>query len=170
MASGFVATKRFFWVLFLFLSVAGLNAGIIRGRWEKVDTLSSGTLVIVETKSAGRFSTAFRISDDSSITFSADGQEQKFPKTEIQKISLQARKPDSSWDGVLYGAVIGGASGAAFGAIAAGGPSKGPWQIDILSRGDVAAICAVLGAGIGGLTGFIVDKTHDANEVLYEAP
>jgi hypothetical protein len=169
MVSDSCATKRFFSILFLFLSVPGLNAGVIRGRWEKVDTLSSGTLVIVQTKSAGTLSTAFKISDDSSITFLTNGQEQKFPKTEIRKVSLQATKRDSAWDGVLYGAAIGGGSGAAFGAIA-GGPSKGPWTINILSRGETAAICSVLGAGIGSLTGFIVDKTHQSNEVLYEAP
>ncbi len=158
------------WCSLLLLScLTNLDGAVVKGRWAKIDALANGTLVKVSTRSGEEFSAVFRSADALSLIFAVDDREKTMPKSEIRRVVLEEEKEDPTWDGLVWGAAIGGGAGAAVGAIGAGNDNDQPWQFGLVSRGEGAAIGGILGAGVGALLGFVLDKTHEQPEVLYEA-
>ncbi len=148
--------------LVVFLTTS-LQAGVIPGRWEKLDSQPPGKQIIVTLKIGDRLECDFQSSgpDDLTVT-DQSGTERKVPKSEVQTI-ISAEK---TGDSVLNGTLIGAGAGAAISLIPimlAAIQSDGGWDVETMGIfGAAIGVGAGMGAGI--------DALHRRPEVLYQAP
>ena len=144
------------------LATATLEAGVIPGRWEKVEALEEGTRIVVEIKSGDRLEGAFkRVSPQELTIIDPGGSDRQVPKTTVAKIVTAEKVKDGLTNGMLIGMGVG--TGVAVGAVA-------------LATGGVSEECIVCGlvifvgfAGGWGM-GAAIDAIHQGPEVLYQAP
>ena len=144
------------------LATATLEAGVIPGRWEKVDGLQEGTRIVVEIKSGDRLEGAFKGSSPQELTVTDPaGSDRQVPKTAVAKIVTAEKVKDGLTNGMLIGMGVG--TGVAVGAVA-------------LATGGVSEECIVCGLAIcagfagGWGIGAAIDAIHQGPEVLYQAP
>ena len=144
------------------LATATLEAGVIPGRWEKVDGLQEGTRIVVEIKSGDRLEGAFkRVSPQELTVIDPGGSDRQVPKTAVAKIVTAEKVKDGLTNGMLIGMGVG--TGVAVGAVA-------------LATGGVSEECIVCGLAIfvgfagGWGMGAAIDAIHQGPEVLYQAP
>ena len=145
-------------ITLLLLLTTFLQAGVIPGRWEKLDSQPPGKEIIVTLKIGDRMECDFKSSgpDDLTVTDSS-GRERKIVKSEVHKIERTGHN-DSLGDGTLIGA----GSGSLIGLI----PS-----LICFSGGDPRCfVYTVLGAGAGAGLGAGIDALYRGHEVLYQAP
>lgn len=165
-----MSTKSFFTVLAaLLLVTVPVQAGAIPGRWELVDSLESGTPIIIRLKAGERMECSFRESSQKAITYIDDsGNERTVPKNEIQKIESSEKTGDSLKNGIGYGALIGAGSAIlALTAYAKSVTASGP-IIDSETAGIFLG-AGLVGAGIGALAGLGVDASIKGRKVLYQS-
>ena len=95
------------------LLITSLQAGVVPGRWEKLDSQPPGKQIIVTLKIGDRMECTFKSSgpDDLTVT-DPSGTERKVPKSEVQTIVSAEKTGDSLLNGLLIGLGIGAASGA----------------------------------------------------------
>ncbi len=144
-------------LLFVFQAPSILEASVIPGRWEKLESQPVGTGVEVTLKSGLRYRAFLKSVGGSSLTITdpATG-ELTLPKSEIERVSTIASVNDPMVDGTIIGAaVVGGL--AALGASQADG-----------SAGSKAGGVAFYG-GIGALVGYFIDRSATRPKVLYKA-
>ncbi len=144
------------------LATATLEAGVIPGRWEKVEGLQEGTRIVVEIKSGDRLEGAFkRVSPQELTVIDSGGSDRQVPKTAVAKIVTAEKVKDGLTNGMLIGMGVG--TGVAVGAVA-------------LATGGVSEECIVCGLAIfvgfagGWGMGAAIDAIHQGPEVLYQAP
>lgn len=146
-------------IALMLLSTGFLPAGVIPGRWEKVDALSSGKPISVTLKPGDRLMVRFKSATPDSLTVvDPSGHELTLPKSQVQLIT---RDDDGVTDGTLTGMAAGFAAGAAFGAFIGRAFENTLGGIGIFGG---------ISAGIGALVGYSVDRSHKESEVLYLAP
>lgn len=167
--SGRSATTIAAATLFL-LFMGSAMAGVIPGRWEKVDRLPPGAAIVVETSTQGIMAAVFESSDEIGLTLRVQDHSLMIPKSEILKVSMAEASRKSGGKGALKGAVIGGASVALLGALAASSDDCRRDFGPCFDPGKVAAMGAALGGGGGALIGFAIAKSRKSAEVLYRAP
>ena len=152
-------TQSFISVITLLLLVTtSLQAGVIPGRWEKLDSQPPGKQIIVTLKTGDRMEWDFKSSgpDDLTVT-DPGGTERRVAKSEVQKI-LSAEKTflgDSLLNGTLIGAAVCGTLFLIPLIFSSG-------DADVGAGGAWIGFCAGMGAGI--------DALHKGTEVLYQAP
>ncbi len=155
--------------LFILISSSLLNAQVVPGRWEKVDSLRSGERIVVTLKAGGlgRFSLKESDADDVTVVTST-GRELKIAKTEVR--SIVGEKTVIGLDGTLKGAVAGFAVGALIAGIILGAIANNEGGWSSTTTAHVLGYGAA-GAGIGAAVGFGVDisQKHRRTEVLYRA-
>ncbi len=155
--------------LFILISSSLLNAAVVPGRWEKVDSLRSGERIVVTLKAGGlgRFSLKESDADDVTVVTST-GRELKIAKTEVR--SIVGEKTVIGLDGTLKGAVAGFAVGALIAGIILGAIANNEGGWSSTTTAHVLGYGAA-GAGIGAAVGFGVDisQKHRRTEVLYRA-
>ena len=148
-------------MLLVFLSIFSLQAGVIPGRWEKLDGQPSGTRMLVDLNSGERMDCVLKSSGPLGLTLTDQtGAERIFPKSEIRKIVSASRVVrDNVLKGTLIGAIAGGLAALPLAAII------------VNETGQKKATLAVLGyAGIGAGIGGAVDWVIKEREVLYRTP
>ena len=146
-----------------FLTISSLTAGVVPGRWEKVDSLIEGTGIIVKMDGGDRIEGEFFSSDAQSITIQTFEQvERDLPKAGVKKIqTIEKTGHNKIWDGALIGAGIGaGAMAITFTA-----SGRRNWNYK-----EAAAAGLLLSAGIGAGIGLGIDAAVGARETLYLAP
>ena len=136
------------------LSIPGRGQGI-PGRWEKVEALSTPT-IIVELKNGNRIAGKFDGLSPSELSLITHSAQAKIPRADIERITT--RGPDPLAKGTLIGAGIGLAA-----VVAAGG-----WGGEDL--GAYASGISLIGTGIGALAGLGIDAIDRKEVVLYQAP
>jgi hypothetical protein len=144
----------------LTLITSTMWAGVIPGRWEKVDGLTSGTEITVKLQAGDRIDCAFKSSGpEDLILIELGGSERRIPKFEVLKITRREKYDDFVGDG----AVIGLGVGATFGLVVA--------AIAYADCGHAAyfAVGPLVYGGIGAGIGVVADALHKGNEVLYKA-
>jgi uncharacterized protein YcfJ len=138
-----------------FLAISSLTAAVVPGRWEKVESLSEGTALIVELNSGDRLQGALAEVNELEIVLLTVSDELRLLKTTVVKVTRMEKVNDRAWDGAAGGAFIGAVIGGAGAATA---------------EGSSVAANAAVGAAIGGLIGFALDKVVKKTDVLYVAP
>ncbi len=150
-----------------------LQAGVIPGRWEKVDAQTPGTGLTVIMKSGDRFDCAFKELQMDTLVVETSSGERRIPKVDIQRLETSELVSDPVKDGTLKGVVIGAVVVGVFGGLvgAADRSIGGGTGDQIQGALVVGAIGAGIGAGAGAAIGFTVDYAvkHKRPEVLYVA-
>ena len=148
--------------LLVLFSSSLLNAQVIPGRWEKVDSLPPGQQIIVTLKAGDRMECAFKGADSTKLTVTRGGSELAIPKADVATIVQQ--KPRSKKQS-LIGAAVGAGAGA-------GGVAAFICSVDCIWDKDeigIVILFSLIGAGAGAIVGYYTtDKPPD--EVLYQAP
>ena len=145
------------------LTGPSMLAGVVPGRWEKVDALRKGTLITVLLESGDRLEGEFRGSDSAALFLDVDGKQIPIPRSGVQKVVRSTPEKDSPWNGAAIGSAVGLGAGIATGlAWAAAQSEEGEQGVGIL-------VFAPIGAGIGLLTGYMIDENRTRQEVLYSA-
>jgi len=106
------------------------------------------------------------VTHDTVIVIEEGGGQRSVTKVSIHRVGTT--QIDSTGNGTLIGLGIGGAAGSISGAFFATALSETPTASDYLGG---ALICGAIGAGIGAVIGYKVDKAsdHKRPEVLYVA-
>jgi hypothetical protein len=128
-----------------------------------VESLKTGTEIIVKLKAGDRLEGSFNGMEDDYINFSdTRGRELKLPKADVRKIETATRIPDRLRNGTLIGLAVGVGAGVIAAAAAnslSGGETKNPLE------GLLILTCA----GLGTIVGVSVDATIKSHEVIYQA-
>ena len=157
---------RIFLTLAVFAALipASPQAGVVPGRWEKIDRLPSGQQIIVTLNSLDRIEGKFKNSGPDSLTLTdPSGVEKKVAKSEVRKIVSGARVKDSLNDGALIGMGVGLGVALALLAAAASGDDS-----EVLTSAKWGAPLLGIGAGLG--VGIAIDASQKRAEVLYQSP
>jgi len=154
----------------ILMGAAAARAEVILGRWEKVEALAPGSVVIVTIQGGERLEASFgSIGPDDIIFIEPSGTERRLPRIAIQKIESAAVVRDRLRNGTLWGLAAGAAAGilgiVAFGESATEGPVA--WG-DEDGPGYLAS-GALVGGGVGAALGAIIDASVKHHEVLYKA-
>ena len=145
----------------LVIAATSLNAGVVPGRWEKLDRLEPGSKIILTSKAGDRIRYTFKGSDSTSLTVRPrGGGELVIPKSHVTKIVQQnSRSSKPAW----IGAGIGAAAGAALGIAAKTDETA-------FAKPEIAAVTlGVLGTVVGYTVGYLCTE-NPPDALLYEAP
>jgi len=149
--------------LFILISSGLLNAQVVPGRWEKLDSQPTGKQIIVNLKAGDRLEGALKESGADDLTvITSTGRELNIAKSEVREIESQEKIKDSLLNGALIGAGVG--LGIALAGLAAAASGEG----EVLSSAKVFAPLLGVGAGLG--VGMAIDASQQRTEVLYQAP
>ena len=144
------------------LVTISLQGAVVPGRWEKVDALEKGTGVLVTMNSGDRLRGVFQASDGEDLFITdIDGQEKQIPKAQVTKVVRPSVKEDTPWNGAKVGAAVGFAAGVVVG-LKMGNYWGNEEAVGI-------AIFGPIGAAVGLLTGYAIDKARPGEDVLYKA-
>lgn len=134
----------------------------VPGRWEKVDMLPSGKLIVLTLKFSDQIAGTFKKSDaDTLVVADPSGKERRIPKSEVRKIVSGEQIRDSLSNGALIGMGVG--VGVALALLAAAAFSEG----EVLPSAKWGA--PLLGIGVGLGAGLVIDASQERTEVLYQA-
>ncbi len=146
---------------------SSLQAGVIPGRWEKVDELKPGSSITVTLKTGDTLHGKFAGSAADSIRITVDDVERELPKSAVSSVALLQHgwsRQKKAGVAALIGFPVGFAIGYA------AGPYIG--DDDSMPSGERAKAGAAIGAIIGGTAAAIAavrgEKTSET--VLYAAP
>ncbi len=139
------------------LFVATAWAGVVPGKWEKVQAEKPGTEMIISLTAGDQIRGAYQEVRVDEILITVDGMQRALPKPGIAKITTGERRMDPLWQGPLIGFAIGAAIGVAFAA-------SDPW-----SR-QKPALWILLPSALGAALGLGVDAAIQTRITLYKAP
>jgi len=141
------------------ITATSLSAGVVPGRWEKLDGLDPGSKIVLTSKAGDSMRYTFKSSDSSSLTVKARvSRELVIPKSHVAKIVQQNSRSSKP---ALIGAAIGGGTGVAMGVgVRSDEYPNAKWE-------GAAVILGLIGAAIGATIGYcLTDNPPDA--VLYQ--
>ena len=146
---------------FVFANFTLIQADVVPGRWEKVDSQVAGTPLVFILKSGERIGGVFKKSEADSLTVAEAGvSERRILKADIGRVESSQRVTSVKHD-TLVGMVCGFAPAAVFGVLI--GRAFENTTAGVVLFGGI-------GAGIGAAVGYAVGKaTQERIEVLYIA-
>jgi hypothetical protein len=102
------------------LTSSSLPAGVIPGRWEKVDRLPLGKPITLTLKTKDRVAGTYKRSDAKTLEVAdPSGEERNLPKSEVKEIVSGEMAKDGLGNGALIGMAVGGGVALAILAVAA---------------------------------------------------
>jgi hypothetical protein len=151
------------------ITTSWLNAGVVPGRWEKLEALETGSKIIVFLRPGDRLECTLQENTEEYLVVSTEEERDlKLPKDTIEKITGPRVIEDSTGNGTWIGAGIG--FGVGFASMVAWEKSK---TASGYSLAEENLGWALLGGTIGALGGALVGRAIDAGtksyEVLYSA-
>lgn len=143
--------------VFFLLSIDFLAAGVIPGRWEKVDSQSIGASLTIALKGGERIQCVFLSADAEKLkVLEVGGRERLILKPDVARVKSGQAVRDSFLNGALIGFAVG--SGGYLGIHA---------PLAELQEHDFPA--ALIFGGIGALAGLAIDAARQKPEALYVA-
>ena len=130
--------------------------------WSRLNSISNGTKLSVKLKDGKKFDGTLEAISDSSLTLTVKNARKEVRREEVASVHEVSGK--SATKATLIGLGVGAGAGAAIG-LAGDASSDGFETID----NAVTAGVAVLGAGIGALTGFLIGRSGKKRVLLYES-
>jgi hypothetical protein len=143
----------------LSLMIASFAQGtILPGRWERVDSLVSGTEIVIVMRSGARINANFSKSNGDALVVvqQPQGNELTILKSDVRRVERQ-NVDDSIRNGVLIGMAAG------FGVLLLHGS-------DNVRASYAAGYSLIVGVPVGAVLGYIFDKKHKVTVVLFTAP
>ncbi|MGI8783143.1 MAG: hypothetical protein ACR2L2_05785 [Acidobacteriota bacterium] len=154
------------WLFLLLLSSVLVQADVVPGRWNKIESLDVGTTILVRLKSSDRIEGRFLKLEPLNIQIEAAGSNARsYRRDDVERIEAGKLKSGSGKKGALIGLAAGGGAGAVFGGLL--GDAFGGRAGDIAQG---AAILGAVGGAIGAAIGYGVAKIPLDSELLYRAP
>ena len=146
------------------MATSSLQAGVIPGRWEKVQALEEGYAVKVKLESGEGIKASYAGFTEESLLLKRDsGEELEIPKSAVVTVTSRERvSNDGLGNGAFIGAAVG--LGVALAMLAAAASKEG----EVLSSAKWAG--PLLGIGVGLGAGLAIDASLKGKEVFYQAP
>lgn len=152
-----------------------LAAGVIPGRWEKVDALPPGNEVYVSLQDGSRVRGRLLARSAQEIALDTQDGEARVPLEAVSRVAVAVERPDRLVNGTLLGL----AAGLAFGGVLAAtdgsaevrsAPGEGGSSIRIRSGDSEFNNAALIGgsAAAGAVLGLLIDASHDNRKTRYE--
>ena len=129
--------------------------------WSRLSSVATGTKLSVKTKDGKKVEGTLTAVSDTSLTLTVKNAAKEIRRDDVQSVHEVSKK--GAGKATLIGAGIGAGLGAGLGLAAE--TNDDPLEV----KDGVTAGIVVLGAGIGALTGFLIDRVGKKRVLLYES-
>ncbi len=135
-------------------------------KWEKVDALqASGDLTVVLTSGERRRYLLSAATQDTLRLVASTGAVKVVPKSSIARVEQRYNDPTNN--GLGIGLAVGAAAGLGLVAALYASCDQG---CEAPAAGPIYLTSIGMGAAIGGVTGWLIDKAHKGKKLVYVAP
>jgi len=151
-------------ISFVIVLMAGVSAQamVVPGNWNKVAAEKPGSNIVVTLMTGDVLECSFvSLSTDSIIVSTPSGEERKYSKDNVARITTVDKRADSLGNGAALGAIV---AGIPAGIIAAACLSSNT------CTGSQVGVALPIYVGIGAGIGLAVDAGIRSEETLYKAP
>jgi len=148
-------------IIALLLSAMPLQAQSNPSDWSRLNSLESGSKIVVKLKSGKSVEGKLNSVSDSSLMLSIKNANQELKREDVLSVHRLTRK--SATKATLIGAGVGGGAGAIIGAV--GGRES---DFDKLDQAVTAGL-TIIGAGVGAIGGYLIGRSGKKRELIYEA-
>ena len=131
--------------------------------WEALRSVSADTKIAIKLKTGKTIEGKLLTVSDSSITLSRNNTSTEIKREEVKSVHQVIKK--SATAGTLIGLGVGAGAGAGLGAIGASNDDNGFEKIDHAATAGLA----VVGAGVGALTGYLIGRRGSKRILVYES-
>lgn len=138
------------------------NNGASTGEWSSLNTVTSGSKLVVKTKDGKSYEGRLSGVSDAALSLSVKDRPVELKREDVQSVYRIGK--NSATKATLIGMGVGAGAGAAIGA-AADSSSDGFEKIDHA----VTAGLTVVGAGVGAMTGYLIGRGGSKRVLIYEA-
>ena len=146
----------------LLLSTVTVSAQTTTSDWSRVNAVPTGSDVSVKLKSGKTINGRLNSVSDTTLSLTVKNAVQDLRREDVASVYTVTRK--SATKSTLIGAGVGAGAGAGLGAIGDSQENSFAFADGVLTAGG-----AVLGAGIGALTGFLIGRSAKKRVLVYEA-
>ena len=148
----------------LFLSPVTLMAQTALSDWSRLNSVASGSKLSVKLKDGKTVEGSLRSVSDTGLSLTVKNNERQLRRDDV--LTVHEVAPKSVKKSTLIGLGVGAGAGAAIGIAGdASGDDVGFEKLD----NSIAAGVAVLGAGVGALSGFLIGRSGKKRVLLYES-
>lgn len=143
-----------------------LQAGVVPGRWEKVEGLEKNTPLRVTLNSGEPVEALFQeLGPQELVVLDSSGTTLRWPRSLIHKIETEEKVAGNGWKGLGIGAAVGAGVGFGLGALNEIGRNEGNPFLDL----PYPAFGLVF-TGIGAVSGWALDRATGSRTLLYASP
>ena len=133
--------------------------------WSALRNIPADSKVSVKLKTGKSVDGKLLSVSDSSITLSRNNSSMEIKREDVKSVHLVIKK--AATPATLIGLGVGAGAGAALGAIAASDDSNS-FDFDKFDRAATAGL-AVIGAGVGALTGYLIGRQGSKRTMVYQS-
>jgi len=149
-------------VLLLPTVASAQNRSASSGDWSALSAVETGSKLSVKLKDGKTVEGKLGGVSDTALTLSVKGKPTDLKREDVQSVYRIGKH--SATKATLIGMAVGAGAGAAIGAAGSGGDDS----FDKLDHAVTAGL-TVVGAGIGGLTGYLIGHHSTKRVLIYEA-
>ena len=148
----------------LLLSTVTVSAQTTTSDWSRVNAVAIGSDLSVKLKSGKTIKGRLNSVSDTTLSLTVKNAVQDLRREDVASVHEVTSK--SAAKSTLIGAGVGAGAGAGLGALA---DSDDENSFDITDGRLLAAGGAIIGAGLGALTGFLIGRSGKKRVLVYEA-